>query len=293
MKVRTVEFREAVAGYLFLMPNLLGFIVFTVFPVVGSLLLSFSDWNLLTPPVAVGLENYQKLGSDPLLGQSLLNTAYFSFASVPLNIILALFLAILLNRKLGGISFFKAAYFLPTIYSTVAVALIWQWIYESKTGMLNHLLSLAHLGPFPWLTSPQWAMLSVVGVAVWRGVGYNMLIFLAGLQGVPADLYEAARIDGASRWQMFLHVTWPVISPSTFFVTITSIINSFQVFDITTVLTNGGPANATNTLVMLIYQHAFQFFRMGYASAIAYVLFGIVLILTVVQTTLSKRWVHY
>lgn len=293
MKVRTAQFRETVAGYLFLMPNLVGFIIFTVFPVVGSLLLSFSDWNLLTAPTVVGIANYQKLANDPVLLQSLGNTAFFSFVSVPLNIGLALCLAILLNKKLHGIGFFKAAYFLPTVYSTVAVALIWQWIYDSRTGLLNFVLSWFHLGPYPWLTSPQWAMLSIVGVAVWRGVGYNMLIFLAGLQGVPAELYEAAKIDGASQWRMFLHVTWPVISPTTFFVTITSIINSFQVFDVTTVLTNGGPANATNTLVMLIYQHAFQFFRMGYASAIAYLLFGIVLVLTILQTSLSKRWVHY
>ncbi|HBF39327.1 MAG TPA: sugar ABC transporter permease [Firmicutes bacterium] len=293
MKAKTTKFGEAVAGYLFLMPSFVGFIIFTGFPVIGSLLLSFSDWNMITPPVAVGLSNYQKLPSDPLLMQSLSNTAYFSLLSVPLNILLALLLAILINNKLRGTNFLKAAYFLPTIYSTVAVALIWQWIYDYRTGLLNYFFGLIHLGPYPWLTSTKLAMISVVGVAVWRGVGYNMLIFLAGLQGVSVDLYEAARIDGTNQWQMFWHVTVPMISPSTFFVTITSIINSFQVFDITTVLTAGGPGNATNTLVMLIYQHAFQFFRMGYASAIAYVLFGIVLVLTLIQTTLSKRWVHY
>lgn len=293
MKERTAKYREAVAGYLFLMPNFMGFIIFTIFPVIGSLLLSFSDWNMITPPVAVGLGNYQRLKNDFLFLQSLSNTAFFSFLSVPLSIIFALLLALIINKKLRGINFFKAAFFLPTIYSTVAVALIWQWIYDYQTGLLNHVIGWLHLGPYPWLVSPQWAMISVIGVAVWRGLGPNMLIFFAGLQGVPAELYEAARIDGANQWQVFWNVTWPAISPSTFFVTITSIINSFQVFDITTVLTNGGPANATNTLVMLIYQHAFQFFRMGYASAIAYVLFGIVLVLTVIQTWLSKRWVHY
>lgn len=293
MKVKTAKYREAVAGYLFLMPNFMGFLIFTIFPVIGSLLLSFSDWNMITSPVIVGFENYQTLGKDPLLLQSLSNTAFFSFLSVPLSIMLALFLAVIINKKIRGINFFKAAYFLPTIYSTVAVALIWQWIYDYQAGLLNHIIGWIHLGPYPWLVSPQWAMLSVVGVAVWRGVGYNMLIFLAGLQGVPAELYEAARIDGAKQWQIFWHVTRPVISPTTFFVTITSIINSFQVFDITTVLTNGGPGNATNTLVMLIYQHAFQFFRMGYASAIAYVLFGIVFVFTILQAWLSKRWVHY
>jgi multiple sugar transport system permease protein len=293
MKTQSAGVKEALAGYLFLTPNILGFIVFTIFPVIGSLLISFADWNLITTPSTVGLANYRNLLHDQVYWHSLANTAVYSFVSVVLNIVLALLFAILLNRKIRGINLFRAAFFLPVVYSSVAIALIWQWLFDYQMGLLNYILSWIKLGPYPWINSPQWALSSVILVAVWKGIGYNMVIFLAALQGVPGELYEVAKIDGANVWKTFWNVTWPLISPSTFFVTVTSIINSFQVFDLTTVLTNGGPANATNTIVMLVYQNAFQFFRMGYASAIAYTLFGIVLIFTLLQTIVAKRWVHY
>jgi multiple sugar transport system permease protein len=293
MNTTASRWKEAVAGYLFLTPNILGFIVFTVFPVIGSLLISFSDWNLISVPSGVGLANYEQLFQDAVYWHALRNTIYYSCCSVLLNIIIALFLAMLLNKKIRGLHLFRAAYFLPVVFSSVAIALIWQWLFDFEMGLFNQILHYFHLRPFPWINSPQWALPSVILVAVWKGVGYNMVIFLAALQGVPRELYEVARIDGANAWRTFWNVTCPMISPTTFFVTVTAIINSFQVFDLTTVLTNGGPADATNTLVMLIYQHAFQFFRMGYASAIAYTLFGIVLIFTILQTVLAKRWVHY
>lgn len=293
MKAYYARFKEAVVGYLFLTPNIFGFIIFTVFPVIGSLLISFSDWNLINQPSPNGLANYQELLTDSIYWQSMTNTAIYSFVSVFLNIFLALFLAMLLNNKIRYIGIFRSAYFLPVVYSSVAIALIWQWLFDYQMGLLNQILHWFKLSPVPWINSPQWALVSVILVAVWKTVGYNMVIFLAALQGVPSELYEVAKIDGANVWKTFWNVTWPIISPSTFFVTVTSIISSFQVFDLTTVLTGGGPANATNTIVMLVYQHAFQFFRMGYASAIAYTLFGIVLIFTVLQTLMSKRWVHY
>jgi multiple sugar transport system permease protein len=293
MKKGSAKVKEAIAGYLFLMPNIVGFIIFTIFPVIGSLLLSFADWNLINAPRIVGVQNYQNILGDQVYWQSLINTAIFSLGNVSLNIALALGLAILLNKKIRGVEFFRAAFFLPVVCSTVAVALIWQWLFDRQMGLLNYVLSWFKLGPYPWICSPQWALPSVILVSVWKGIGYNMVIFLAALQGVPGELYEVARIDGANGWQSFLHVTWPMISPATFFVTVTSIINSFQVYDITTVLTNGGPGNATNTLVMYIYQSAFQFFKMGYASAVAYTLFGIVLVFTIMQTVFAKRWVHY
>jgi multiple sugar transport system permease protein len=292
-KVRTASMREAIMGYLFLTPNLVGFLIFTVLPVIGSLLISFSDWNLINPPTPVGIENYCNLFQDHTYLRALLNTVYYSFGSVILDIGIALFLAILLNTKIRGLSFFRTAYFTPVVLSTVAVALIWQWMLDSEMGLLNHILSWIKLGPYPWLISPVFAMPSVIMVSLWKNVGYNMVIFIAALKGVPNELYEVAKIDGANAWKVFWNVTWPLISPATFFVTVTSIISSFRVFDMTTVLTNGGPGNATNTLVMLIYQHAFRFFRMGYASAIAYTLFGIVLIFTILQTVVAKRWVHY
>ena len=221
MKRQSTRFREAVVGYLFLTPNFLGFVIFTIFPVIGSLLISFSDWNLITSPAAVGLTNYANLFHDQVFMQSLTNTVIYSFVSVMLNIILALFLAILLNKKIHGLSFFRAAYFLPVVYSSVAVALIWQWLFDYQMGLLNHFLSWFQLGPFPWINSPQWALPSVILVSVWKGMGYNMVIFLAALQGVPGELYEVAKIDGANAWKTFWNVTWPMISPSTFFVTVT------------------------------------------------------------------------
>jgi multiple sugar transport system permease protein len=293
MKAKTATVREAIIGYLFLTPNFIGFLIFMVLPVIGSLLISFSNWNLITPPTPAGIENYGNLLRDHTYLQALLNTVYYSFVSVTLDIGIALFLAILLNTKIRGLSFFRTAYFTPVVLSTVAVALIWQWMLDAETGLVNHMLSWIKLGPYPWLTSPLFAMPSVIMVSLWKNIGYNMVIFIAALKGVPTELYEVAKIDGANAWSSFLHVTWPMISPATFFVTVTSIISSFRVFDLTTVLTNGGPGNATNTLVMLIYQHAFQFFRMGYASAIAYTLFGIVLIFTIIQTVVAKKWVHY
>ncbi len=293
MKMQSARLQEAAAGYLFLAPNIVGFLVFMIFPVIGSLLLSFADWNLITSPEGVGVANYQELIKDQVYWQSLSNTVLYSFASVLLNIVLSLLLASLLYRKIHCLNLFKTIFFLPVVFSSVAIALIWVWLFDFQMGLLNYILSWVKLGPYPWLNSPQWALWSVILVAVWKGIGYNMVIFLAALHGVPGELYEVAKIDGANAWRTFWNVTWPMISPSTFFVTITSIISSFQVFDLTTVLTNGGPANATNTLVMLVYQNAFQFFRMGYASAIAYTLFGIILIFTILQTVIAKRWVHY
>jgi multiple sugar transport system permease protein len=285
--------KETIAGYLFLAPNLFGFTIFMVFPVIASLLLSFSNWNLITPPTAAGIDNYRALFLDATYLQSLVNTAFYSLFNVFVTIIVALLLALLLNKEIKGANFYRAAYFTPVVFSTVAVSLIWLWLLDGQMGLLNHVLGWFKLGPCSWLNSPRLAMFSVIMVSIWKNIGYDMVIFIAALKGVPAELYEVARIDGANLWKVFWNVTWPMISPATFFVTVTQIINSFQVFDVTTVLTNGGPANATNTLVMLIYQHAFKFFRMGYASAIAYTLFGIVLIITAIQTVTAKRWVHY
>jgi len=284
---------EAVAGFLFIAPNLLGFIVFIAYPLIASLLISFTDWSLLTPPVGAGLRNYADLRIDTHFWISLRNTVVFTFTSVPLRIIIALFLAVLLNQKIRAIGFFRTVYFLPVVCSMVSIAMMWQWLLEYNTGLINYMLSWAGIERIRWLSSTQWAMASVVMVAVWSSTGYNMVIFLAALQGVPRELLEAARIDGANNWKTFWHVTFPCISPATYFVTVTSIIGSFQVFDVTTVLTAGGPGLATNTLVMLIYQNAFQNFRMGYASAIAYVLFGFIFVLTVQQNILSKKWMHY
>lgn len=284
--------REAAAGYLFLTPNLLGFLIFSAFPVVASLLLSFADWDLITAPQAAGVSNYTRLVDDPVFWKSLYNTLYYTVGSVPLTIGLGLLLALALNSKTRGLYGYRAAFFLPVVASSVSVALIWQWLLDRDIGLINYVLSLVGIEPIPWLTSTRWAMPSVIMVAVWKNLGYNMVILLAALQEVPRELYEAAVVDGATPWQTVRRITIPLITPSIFFVTVTSIIGSFQVFELTSVLTRGGPANATNTLVMFIYQYAFQSFQMGYASAAAYALFAIILAVTAVQFATSKRWVY-
>ena len=287
------ERKDASAAAIFLLPNLVGFLVFMVGPTIGSIAISFSSWSLLNAPTFAGLQNYSDLLKDSVFWQTLGNTAYYVFVKVPLNMFLSLLLASFLNKEIHGRNALRTIFFLPMVASSVSVALIWQPLLDPTSGMVNKLLSFIHLGPYPWILSPNWAMPSVIMVATWKELGYFMVIFLAGLQGISSTYYEAAEIDGANAVQSFWHITVPLISPTTFFVLITSIIGSFQIFDLTTVLTNGGPANATNTLVMYVYQAGFKFFRMGYASAVAYALFIIILAFTLIQNQLSKRWVHY
>jgi len=287
------ERKDASAAAIFLLPNLVGFLVFMVGPTIGSIAISFSSWSLLNAPTFAGLQNYSDLLKDSVFWQTLGNTAYYVFVKVPLNMFLSLLLASFLNKEIHGRNALRTIFFLPMVASSVSVALIWQPLLDPTSGMVNKLLSFIHLGPYPWILSPNWAMPSVIMVATWKELGYFMVIFLAGLQGISSTYYEAAEIDGANAVQSFWHITVPLISPTTFFVLITSIIGSFQIFDLTTVLTNGGPANATNTLVMYVYQAGFKFFRMGYASAVAYALFVIILAFTLIQNQLSKRWVHY
>lgn len=293
MRVKKRRINEIIAAYLFLLPSFAGLILFIIYPIIKSFFLSFHSWNLLGLQTWVGFENYRGLFSDPVFIDSLKNTAYFSFGSIPGKICIALFIAVLLNQRIRGVYTFRAAYFLPVVCSTVAVAMVWQWLYETDFGLINYFLTKLGLAPIPWITSAEWAMPAIIIVAVWKDIGYNMVIFLAGLQGVPAEFYEAAKIDGANAWKTFWHITLPMISPTTFFVTVMSIIYSFQVFDVTMILTGGGPGTATISLVQYIYRCGFQFFRMGYASAIAYILFVIVLTLTLIQVKTGKRWVHY
>ncbi len=262
-------------------------------PTLASLGIAFTAWRLLDTPRFVGAANFAELLKDPLFWKSLGNTATYVFGRVPANLAISLVLAVLLNRRVIGRNFVRVVLFLPVVCSNVAVALMWQPLFDPTVGLLNRALALVGARPVPWITSVEWAMPSVILVGIWKEIGYFMVIFLAGLQGISSSYYEAARIDGANAFQEFRAITLPLISPATFFCLVTAIIFSFQVFDITTVLTNGGPGNATNTIVMLVYQNAFRFFRMGYASAAAYVLFVVVLTLTILQNQLSKRWVFH
>jgi multiple sugar transport system permease protein len=287
--------RETLAGYLFLLPNLVGFVIFTAFAVVASAAISLTTWDLLSDPVFVGFDNYvELLTDDPLFRTVLWNTFYFTVVSVPASTVIALGLALLFNTGLRAVPLFRTAYFLPVITATVVVALVWRWFFNPDFGILNYVLyQLGVDSPPNWLASRTWAMPSVIILSVWKQVGYNMVIFLAGLQAIPATLYEAAAIDGAGRWSRFRNITLPMLTPTTFFVLVISIIGSLQVFDAVLGLTDGGPANATRTMVYHIWEEAFVFLEMGYAAAVAWILFLCVFLVTVVQWKLQGRWVHY
>jgi multiple sugar transport system permease protein len=285
---------EERAAWLFLLPSLVLFLVFTAVPVISAFVISFTQWDLFTAIDFVGLGNYFALWNDPIFRQVLGNTAYYVLGSVPVQMALALAAALALNRGIRGQTFFRVVYFLPVVTSTVAAALVWAWLFNSNYGLINALLSLVGVTDLPkWLASSRWAMPAVIIVSIWQNMGYAMVLFLAGLQNIRQDVYDAAALDGSQGWTRFITITLPLLSPTTFFVLIISIIGSFQVFELVFVMTKAGPANATNTLVYYIYQNGFQFYQMGYASAAAMVLFLIVLALTLVQYGLQNRWVHY
>jgi len=290
----TLRRQAAFAGYLFLLPNIVGFLVFSSIPVLVTLAISTLDWDMIRRPTFVGLENYQQLlGEDAVFRQVLRNTLYYVLGTVPAGIGLSLLLALAMNSRVPGITFFRAVFFVPVITSSVAVAMIWRWLYNRDFGLVNTALLAIGLPAIPWLSSSAWAMPAVIIMAVWKRLGYDMVIYLAGLQAIPPQLYEAAEIDGAGRWHRFWYITLPLLTPTTFFILVISIIGSFQVFDLAFVLTSGGPGNATNTIVMYVYNQAFQFFHMGYAAAVAWVLFLMILLVTLVQWRIQKRWVHY
>ncbi|TVQ22375.1 MAG: sugar ABC transporter permease [Spirochaetaceae bacterium] len=284
--------KELLAAFLFLLPNLAGFLLFLVGPTIGAFFISTMDWALINDPSFTGLANFQRLVNDSRFWITLRNTAYYVFVRVPINVLISLVLAVLLNQNIRGRNFFRTLLFIPVVLSLVSVAIMWRPLVMSS-GVLNQILARVGIGPIPWITSSRYAMPTIIMIGVWREIGYFMVIFLAGLQSISSHYYEAARIDGASGVQQFLRITIPLVSPTTFFISVVAMIWSFQIFDLTTVLTGGGPRNATNTLVMYIYQQGFQNFRMGYAAALGVVLFFIVLTLTVIQKQISSRWVHY
>jgi multiple sugar transport system permease protein len=286
--------QETIAGYLFLLPNIIGFLVFSSIPVLATFTISLMDWDLIRAPRFVGLDNYVKLLTDDAVFRKVLfNTGYYVIGTVPAGIVLSLLLALAMNANVKGIAFFRVIFFIPVISASVAVAVMWRWLYNTDFGLINLALTSIGLKGVPWLSSTAWAMPAVILMAIWKSLGYNMVIFLAGLQSIPVHLHEAAAIDGANSVQRFRHITLPLLAPTTFFVLVISVISSFQVFDLAFVLTKGGPGDATNTMVMYIYNQAFQFFHMGYAASIAWVLFGIIFAITLLQHQLQKRWVHY
>lgn len=281
-------------GWLFIAPVAVGVLVFYLIPIVVSLYTSFTNWDGLTAHQIIGLANYQRLiTSDQVYRKVLGNTLYYVAGHIPLTILAALGLALLCHRQMRGVTWFRAAYFTPAITNVVAIGLVWSYFYMPRVGVLSGLLGLVGVQGPSWLTDPRWAMPAVILLSVWHGVGYPMVILLAGLNGIPDMYYDAVKIDGASTWQGFRYVTLPLLTPIFFFLTITQFISAFQIFGTIFVLTHGGPANATNVYSYYVFQNAFQFSKMGYAAAMAWLLFLLIATITLVQWRLQKHWVHY
>ena len=279
---------EKFAGWVFIFPALLGTIIFIIIPVFCSFGLSFTKWDLLNPIKFVGFENYRLLFQEPLFFKILLNTIVFAISTSLFGVIFPLILACILNSKIRGSEFYKTAYFLPFITPMIVIGIVWQWIFDPNIGILNLVLQL-HIN---WLYDTHFAMPALIIVSVWKLIGYNMIIFLSSLSSIAQSMFEAAKIDGANSVQTFFNVTVPLLSPSIFFVVIITAISSFQIFDLIYLMTQGGPLDSTNVLVYAIYKNAFEYFNVGKASAIAYVLFVIILVLTLIQWNLRKKLVY-
>jgi multiple sugar transport system permease protein len=280
-------------GYVYGGPVLIAFLLFNLYPMALGLYLSFTDWDILRPPVFVGLKNYATMPGDDLLWKAVGQTLYYAVASVAGTTALSLGLALALNQRLRSIGLYRTFFFLPAVTSVIAIAAVWRWLYNSEYGLFNGLLELAGLPGLNWLGDPALAMPAVILMSVWRSAGFNTVLFLAGLQGVPTEYYEAAQIDGASAWSRFRHITVPLVSPTTFFVVVNGLIGSWQVFDQVYILTRGGPHLSTVTVVYLIYSNGFEWYKTGYAAALAYGLFLIILLFTGLQFLLQRRWVFY
>ena len=294
--------REALHGYTFILPWVLGFLLFTMGPMLAGFFLSLTEYTILAPPRWVGLGNYSYILRDPLVSKSVYNTVYYVVLAIPLTLVVGLLLALLLNEKVKGMPLFRTIFYLPSIVPAVASVALWMWVLNGRWGLLNMLLKSAGIIGPGWLTDPKWTKPALVVWTLW-GAGGTMVIYLAGLQGIPQELYEAAEIDGAGAWRRFWHVTIPMLSSTIFFNLIMGIIGSFQIFTPALIFgatqtlsyqtPAGGPLNSLLFLVLYIYQNAFYFYKMGYAAAMAWMLFLIVLVFTLIQFRLAGRWVYY
>lgn len=293
-KVKKYNRGETLTGFMFLTPNILGVLTFTAFPVIVSLILSFHSWEMLAPPKFVGLQNFKDLFTrDYSFLQVIQNTGFYVGLYVPINIIFAVILAVWISSVTRGTTLFRMAFFLPVLVPTVAGAFMWKLLLNPEIGIINLALKAVGITGPSWLGNTNTAMYGIIMMSVWKQVGYNMVIFIAAIKSIPAQLFEAAKIDGASSWARFWNITLPMISPSLFFGIVMTVITSFQVFDQAMIMTAGGPANSTNTIVMYIYQNGFQFQKMGYASSMAWLLFSVIFIITMVQMKFQKEWVNY
>ncbi len=285
--------RKAFAGYMFVLPVVLFLLAFSLAPFLFTIWVSLHQWNMLTPVGDMpfrGLENYQYLlRDDPLFRETFRTTVIFALANVGISVVFALCIALILNGPVRYRPFWRAAFFIPYVTVPVAIAIVWRSILNDRYGMLNGLLDQLGLPQQPFLDSVSQALPSVIGVAVWQGVGYYMIIFLAGLQAIPGDLYEAAKLDGANAWRLFWSITLPLLRPTMLFVVVVNTLNSLQIFDLPFILTQGGPVNATNTLVLYMYETAFSFLRVERATAMAVLLFLVIFVITLVQLRLLRE----
>ncbi len=287
--------KKNLVAYSFILPNLLGFFVFTFIPIIFSLLLSFCEWDSGNPIKFVGLDNFVTMFTkDKSFWISLKNTLYYTVVTVPVTLVLSLFLAILMNKPIKGRNFFRSVLFFPYVASLVAVAVVWMALFNPDRGPINGILmALGVNNPPRWAASTTWAMPTIIGLTVWKGMGYYMIVYLAALQGVPKELYEAAALDGASGWQQFRNVTWPNVTPTTFFILMMLLVSAFKTYDTMYITTQGGPGEATKVLAYHIYNSAFVSSKFGYASALSMVLFVIVMVVTLIQFKGEKRFTNY
>ena len=277
----------------FLAPNIVGFLIFTLIPVFATGVISLTEWNLIGEMEFVGLENYFKVFETKRFYQVMGNTLFYTIATVPLGLFLALCLSVLMNRKIRGITAYRTIYYLPVVSSGVAIAMLWKYLYADNVGLLAMVWKFFGAEAPRWLTSTKWSMTAISIMSVWKGLGGTIVLLLAGLQSISPSYYEAAKIDGANGWQQFTNVTIPLLTPTLFFQLIMSIINSFQVIDATAILTEGGPGFSSTSIVYYIYTSAFKDLKFGYACALAMVLFFIILVITLVQWLGQKKWVNY
>jgi ABC-type sugar transport system permease subunit len=293
-QLRRKRLREASTGYLYLVPSITILVCFWFLPAFYAFLISFFRWDFMNPvKTFVGLENYLSLLISAEFWRVMLNTVYYMVGSIPTAMFLALVLALALNEKIRFLAFFRSSIFAPVISCIIAMSAVWLWMYDPINGLLNYFLQLVGFNPMQWLSDTKTAMLSLIIMDIWKHTGYDMIIYLAGLQSIPEESYEAAKIDGAGRWERFRHITWPLLAPTTLFILIISVIRRFQVFSMVHTMTQGGPAGATDVIVYYLYEKAFQDFNMGYAFAISYILFIVILAATLIQWKVGAKKVHY
>lgn len=286
--------REWIAGYLCVLPALIGIGLFSLFPVFFSLRTSLFDWDLIAPnPTYVGVRNFERLLASDVFWRVLRNTLFFSVGTVVLIVILAMMLAMILDVRVRGIKFFRALFFIPHLTPMVAIATLWMFMYDPEQGVINQVLALIGIPGPAWLQSTTWALPALIFMKTWKALGYYTVLFLAGLQNIPYDLHEAAKVDGANWFQRTRHVTLPLLSPMTLFVVVIAVIGSFQDFDQVFMMTQGGPVNSTSVLVYYLYEQAFQNYQVGLGSALAVILLVLLIAFTAAQLWFSRRWVHY